>query len=154
MPLPIMVADTQKCHIRLPKLNTVLFPCEQPTQEIFRQKPPCQVAREIVDYQQPILMPVLLRWRPAEPSTLQTPVALPRSRKGLNFTGQGFRFMEGNSRALVKACVNRPASCPLPPEAGCPGGAPFIAIHAGVVSEILCIQLSVGGGPSYLLGGF
>ena len=69
-------------------------------------------------------------------------------------TGQGFRFMEGNSRALVKACVNRPASCPLPPEAGCPGGAPFIAIHAGVVSEILCIQLSVGGGPSYLLGGF
>ena len=100
----------------------------------------------------------LLRWRPAEPSTLQTPVALPRSRKGLNFreqdTGQGFRFMEGNSRALVKACVNRPASCPLPPEAGCPGGAPFIAIHAGVVSEILCIQLSVGGGPSYLLGGF
>ena len=82
----------------------------------------------------------------------------PRSRKGLNFreqdTGQGFRFMEGNSRALVKACVNRPASCPLPPEAGCPGGAPFIAIHAGVVSEILCIQLSVGGGPSYLLGGF
>ena len=75
-------------------------------------------------------MPVLLRWRPAEPSTLQTPVA------------------------LVKACVNRPASCPLPPEAGCPGGAPFIAIHAGVVSEILCIQLSVGGGPSYLLGGF
>ena len=69
-------------------------------------------------------------------------------------TGQGFRFMEGNSRALVKACVNRPASCPLPPEAGCPGGALFIAIHAGVVSEILCIQLSVGGGPSYLLGGF
>ena len=103
-------------------------------------------------------MPVLLRWRPAEPSTLQTPVALPRSRKGLNFREQdkrqGFRFMEGNSRALVKACVNRPASCPLPPEAGCPGGAPFIAIHAGVVSEILCIQLSVGGGPSYLLGGF
>ena len=91
-------------------------------------------------------------------SIRQTPVALPRSRKGLNFreqdTGQGFRFMEGNSRALVKACVNRPASCPLPPEAGCPGGAPFIAIHAGVVSEILCIQLSVGGGPSYLLGGF
>ena len=69
-------------------------------------------------------------------------------------TGQGFRFLEGNSRALVKACVNRPASCPLPPEAGCPGGAPFIAIHVGVVSEILCIQLSVGGGPSYLLGGF
>ena len=69
-------------------------------------------------------------------------------------TGQGFRFMEGNSRALVKACVNRPASCPLPPEAGCPGGAPFIAIYVGVVSEILCIQLSVGGGPSYLLGGF
>lgn len=25
-------------------------------------------------------------------------------------TGQGFRFMEGNSRALVKACVNRPAA--------------------------------------------
>ena len=78
--------------------------------------------------------------------------------KGLYFreqdTGQGFRFMEGNSRALVKACVNRPASCPLPPEAGCPGGAPFIAIHVGVVSEILCIQLSVGGGPSNLLGGF
>ena len=94
-------------------------------------------------------MPVLLRWRPAEPSTLQTPVALPRSRKGLNFreqdTGQGFRFMEGNSRALVKVCVKRPARCPLPPKAGCPGGAPFIAIHAGVVSEILCIQLSVGG---------
>ena len=91
-------------------------------------------------------MPVLLRWRPAEPSTLQTPVALPRSRKGLNFreqdTGQGFRFMEGNSRALVKACVNRPASCPLPPEAGCPGGAPYVAHHAGFVPEILSIQLS------------
>lgn len=104
------------------------------------------------------VMPVLLRWRPAEPSTLQTPVALPRSRKGLNFreqdTGKGFRFMEGNSRALVKVCVKRPARCPLPPKAGCPGGAPFIAIHVGVVSEILCIQLSVGGGPSNLLGGF
>ena len=103
-------------------------------------------------------MPVLLRWRPAEPSPLQTPVARPRSRKGLNFreqdTGKGFRFMEGNSRALVKVCVKRPARCPLPPKAGCPGGAPFIAIHVGVVSEILCIQLSVGGGPSNLLGGF
>ena len=69
-------------------------------------------------------------------------------------TGKGFRFMEGNSRALVKVCVKRPARCPLPPKAGCPGGAPFIAIHVGVVSEILCIQLSVGGGPSNLLGGF
>ena len=78
--------------------------------------------------------------------------------KGLYFreqdTGKGFRFMEGNSRALVKVCVKRPARCPLPPKAGCPGGAPFIAIHVGVVSEILCIQLSVGGGPSNLLGGF
>lgn len=68
--------------------------------------------------------------------------------------GPGLPIHGGELRALVKACVNRPASCPLPPEAGCPGGAPFIAIHVGVVSEILCIQLSVGGGPSYLLGGF
>ena len=96
-------------------------------------------------------MPVLLRWPPAEPSTLQTPVALPRSRKGLNFreqdTGQGFRFMEGNSRALVKACVNRPASCPLPPEAGCPGGAPFIAIHAGLYPKYCVFSCQWEGDP-------
>ena len=50
-------------------------------------------------------MPVLLRWRPAEPSTLQTPVALPRSRKGLNFreqdTGQGFHLVIGYPGTVV-----------------------------------------------------
>lgn len=59
------------------------------------------------------------------------------------------------AKAGSKACVDRSARFRSPPQAGCPGGAPFVAVHTGFVPEMLCIQLfSNVYGPPYLSGGF
>ena len=47
------------------------------------------------------------------------------------------------TRAGSKAALIARPACPSPPKAGCPGGAPSVAVHMVLVPAIPCIQLSM-----------